>query len=137
MGSLPTAGLMPRQGAPGEGVVPGPPRGPLATGYRVGSVPTFRPLPSPAGLGSVMKIQPVLGGGSCSDPWGLPPFGIGPLGQGLARAWAIACACTAVATSESVGQQCSYAGETHQTPFWAMKCEPGYDAFPFLFAQSF
>src|SRR5216684_2097576 len=62
--------------------------------------------PLPSTLGSVMKIHPVFDGGSCAEPTGLPPFGIGPLGHGLASASVTACAWIAAATSESVGQQC-------------------------------
>src|SRR4029077_18898133 len=93
MGSLPTAGVMALQPGPGAGSVPSPPRGPLGT-------------PLPAALGSVMKIQPVLLGGSCAEPTGLPLLGIGPLGHGLARTSVTACACTALATSASVGHVC-------------------------------
>src|SRR5713226_8057482 len=101
IGSLPTAGLMSRQPGPAAGKVPSPPRGPLAT---TGVCPgILRPFPSPAVLGSVMKIQPELDGGSCGEPCGLPPLGMGPLGHGLARTSVTACTCTAVATSESYG----------------------------------
>src|SRR5665213_354519 len=71
IGSLPTAGVIALQPGPGAGSTPRPPRGPLGT-------------PLPAALGSVMKIQPELEGGSCSEPTGLPPLGMGPLGHGLA-----------------------------------------------------
>src|SRR5260370_24743561 len=91
MASLPTAGVMALQPGPGAGSVPSPPRGPFGT-------------PLPAVLGSVMKIQPVFAGGSDGDPTGLPPFGIGPLGHGLARFSVTAWACTALATSASGGQ---------------------------------
>ena len=53
-----------------------------------------------------MKIHPVLDGGSCGEPTGLPPLGIGPLGHGLARFSVTACAWTALATSASVGHWC-------------------------------
>src|SRR2546425_10129380 len=90
MASLPTAGVMALQPGPGAGSVPSPPRGPLG-------------VPLPARVGSVMKIHPVLDGGSDGDPTGLPPFGIGPLGHGFTRFSVTACACTALATSASVG----------------------------------
>src|SRR5487761_482199 len=93
IGSFPTAGVIASQPGAGAGSVPSPPRGPLG-------------VPSPAGLGSVMKIQPVLGGGSEDDLTGLPPLGIGPLGHGLARFSVTACAWTAAATSASVGHVC-------------------------------
>src|SRR4029077_12993500 len=86
MGSLPTAGVMALQPGPGAGSTPNPPRGPLGT-------------PLPAALGSVMKIQPVLAGGSWGEFTGLPPFGMGPLGHGFARTSVTAWTCTAVATS--------------------------------------
>src|SRR5229473_69253 len=101
IGSLPDARRMSRQPGPAEGVVPSPPAGPLAT--TTGCPGTFRPFPSPAGLGSVMKIHPVLGGGSWADPTGLPPLGMGPFGHGFASTSVTACTCTAVATSESEG----------------------------------
>src|SRR6185312_13039466 len=91
IGSLPTAGVMVLHPGPGAGSVPSPPRGPLG-------------VPLPAALGSVMKIQPVLAGGTCAEPTGLPPLGMGPFGQGLASTSVTACTCTAVATSASVGQ---------------------------------
>src|SRR5712692_11406179 len=93
IGSLPTAGVMELHPGPGGGRVPKPPRGPLGT-------------PLPAALGSVMNIHPVFDGGSCNDPWGLPPLGMGPLGHGLASTSVTACACTAAATSASVGHVC-------------------------------
>src|SRR5487761_153745 len=95
IGSLPTAGVMALQPGPGAGSVPSPPRGPLG-------------VPSPAALGSVMKIQPVFDGGSWVEPTGLPPLGIGPLGQGLASTSVTACTCTAAATSASVGHVCVF-----------------------------
>src|SRR5712691_11194505 len=88
---------------PGGGSVPSPPRGPLG-------------IPLPAALGSVMNIQPVLDGGTCNEPWGLPPLGMGPLGHGLASTSVTACAWTAEATSASVGQQCTFAGGVQPTP---------------------
>src|SRR5438309_8172902 len=72
IGSLPTAGVIVLQPGPGAGRTPRPPRGPLG-------------VPFPPGLGSVTKIHPVLEGGTCADPTGFPPLGIGPFGQGLAR----------------------------------------------------
>src|SRR5215467_7203649 len=101
--SLPTAGVIALQPGPGAGRTPRPPRGPLG-------------VPLPAALGSVMKIQPVFDGGSSADPTGLPPFGIGPLGHGFARFSVTACACTALATSASVGHWCV-------EPFGSMKYE--------------
>src|ERR1051326_100445 len=91
--SLPTAGVMVLHPGPGAGKVPRPPRGPLG-------------VPLPAALGSVMKIHPVFEGGTDGEPTGLPPFGIGPLGHGLARFSVTACCCTAAATSASVGHWC-------------------------------
>src|SRR6266849_820936 len=93
IGSLPTAGVMELHPGPGGGRVPRPPRGPLGT-------------PLPAALGSVMKIQPVLAGGSWAEPCGFPPLGMGPLGHGLASTSVTAFAWTAVATSASVGHVC-------------------------------
>src|SRR5712692_6372717 len=90
IGSLPTAGVMVLHPGPGAGSMPSPPRGPLG-------------IPLPAVLGSVMKIHPELEGGSDGDPAGMPTFGIGPLGHGLARTSVTAWACTALATSASVG----------------------------------
>src|SRR6266700_3549272 len=40
-------------------------------------------VPFPSALGSVMKIQPVLDGGSCAESTGSPPLGMGPLGKGV------------------------------------------------------
>src|SRR5260370_12022269 len=85
MASLPTAGVIVLQPGPGAGSVPSPPRGPFGT-------------PLPAVLGSVMKIQPVLEGGSDGDPTGLPPFGIGPLEHRLPRFSVSPCACPALPT---------------------------------------
>src|SRR5579859_487250 len=62
--------------------------------------------PLPSTLGSVMKIHPVFGGGNWADPTGLPPFGIGPLGHGLARFSVTAWAWTAAWTSAFFGQLC-------------------------------
>src|ERR1700681_4318155 len=94
IGSLPVADLIPRHAGPGAGSVPSPPLGPFASAYVEGFAPTtFPPLPSPPMLGSVMKIQPVLEAGSCSEPTGLPPFGRGPFGHGLASNSVAACAC--------------------------------------------
>src|SRR5487761_296645 len=93
IGSLPTAGVMALQPGPGGGKTPSPPRGPLGT-------------PSPAALGSVMKIQPVFDGGSWAEPTGFPALGIGPFGQGLASTSVPASTWTAVAPSASVGQVC-------------------------------
>src|SRR5436309_6321438 len=90
IGSLPTAGVIVLHPGPGAGSVPSPPRGPFG-------------VPLPAALGSVMKIHPLFAGGSDAEPTGLPPFGIGPLGHGLARFSVTACAWTALATSASVG----------------------------------
>src|SRR5207247_10458616 len=72
MASLPTAGVIELHPGPGAGRVPRPPRGPLG-------------VPLPAVLGSVMKNQPVLEGGSDGEPRGLPPLGTAPLGHGVAR----------------------------------------------------
>src|SRR5260370_36275701 len=72
IGSFPTAGVMVLHPGPGAGRMPSPPRGPLGT-------------PLPAVLGSVMKIQPELGGGRDGEPAGTPLLGMGPLGHGLAR----------------------------------------------------
>src|SRR6476660_4594624 len=113
MGSLPTAGVMVLQPGPGAGSVPSPPRGPLG-------------VPLPAAVGSVMKIHPVLDGGSWADPTGLPPLGIGPFGHGFARTSVTACTWTAVATSASVGQVCV-------EPLGSMK----YDALTATRAPSF
>src|SRR5260370_13924684 len=92
IGSLPTAGVMVLHPGPGAGRMPSPPRGPLGT-------------PLPAVVGSVMKIQPELAGGSDGEPAGTPLLGMGPLGHGLARTSVTACACTALATSASVGHE--------------------------------
>src|SRR6266567_2294846 len=71
-------------------------------------------MPLPSTLGSVMKIQPVLDGGSCDEPAGLPPLGMGPLGHGLARTSVTAWAWTAACTSEFFGQ-------LWELPFGSMK----------------
>src|SRR5438270_2379702 len=105
MASLPVAGVMALQPGPGAGSVPSPPRGPFG-------------VPEPfAVTASVMKIHPEFAGGSCAEPTGLPLFGMGPLGHGLARFSVTACCCTAVATSASVGHVC-------EPPLTSMK----YDA---------
>src|SRR5260370_24387279 len=92
MGSFPTAGVMALHQGRGAGRRPSPPRGPLGT-------------PLPAVLGSVMKIHPEFEGGRDGEPAGTPLLGMGPLGHGLARTSVTACACTALATSASVGQE--------------------------------
>src|SRR2546423_8262687 len=92
--SLPVAGVIVLHPGPGAGSVPRPPRGPLGV-----------PVP-PDETASVMKIQPVLDGGSWAEPTGLPLLGMGPFGHGLARFSVTACACTAFATSASVGHWC-------------------------------
>src|SRR2546428_9469313 len=95
MASLPTAGVIELHPGPGAGRVPRPPRGPLG-------------VPLPAVLGSVMKIHPVFEAGLDGDPWGMPPFGSGPLGQAglLARVMITAWPEIAFATSVSGGHLC-------------------------------
>src|SRR5258708_20699789 len=112
IGSFPVASLIQSHPAAVTNE-PSPPLGPFAT--TAGTPGKLSPLPSPAGLVSVMKIHPLLDGGSCSEPTGLPPWGIGPLGHGLASTSVTAFAWIAAATSESVGQQC---------PVW--KAVPGF-----------